>query len=72
MADRLGLSLSQTVIRLLESKSKITFAWKDYADIELRVPDAEWARTQIDFQAKVDLEEGIPRTADYFRGLLGL
>lgn len=59
--------LANTVIRLLNSESKISFVWKDYADIELRVPDASWARTQIDFEAKVDLEEGIPITADYYR-----
>jgi UDP-glucose 4-epimerase len=59
--------LANTVIRLLGSDSKINFVWKDYADIELRVPDANWARTQIDFEAKVDLEEGIPITADYYR-----
>jgi len=59
--------LANTVIRLLSAKSKIVFQWKDYADIELRVPDANWARSQIDFEAKVDLEEGIPRTAEYYR-----
>jgi UDP-glucose 4-epimerase len=59
--------LASTVIRLLGSKSKIGFIWKDYADIELRVPDSNWARTQIEFEAKVDLEEGIPLTADYYR-----
>jgi UDP-glucose 4-epimerase len=59
--------LASTVIRVLGSKSKIGFVWKDYADIELRVPDSNWARTQIDFEAKVDLEDGIPLTAAYYR-----
>ncbi|QYU66975.1 NAD-dependent epimerase/dehydratase family protein [Leptolyngbya sp. 15MV] len=62
--------LANSVIRLLNSKSKVSFVWKDYADIELRVPDANWARTQIDFEAKVDLEEGIPLTADYYRAVM--
>lgn len=62
--------LASTVIRVLGSKSTIGYVWKDYADIELRVPDASWARTQIDFEAKVDLEDGIPRTADYYRSLM--
>lgn len=61
--------LANTVIRVLGSKSTIGYVWRDYADIELRVPDSNWARTQIDFEAKVDLEEGIPRTADYYRSL---
>lgn len=59
--------LANTVIRLLGSQSNIEYAWKDYADIELRVPDTNWASNQIDFQAKVDLEEGIPLTAEYYR-----
>ncbi len=59
--------LASTVIRILKSQSKIDFIWKDYADIELRVPDAKWAMSQIDFEAKVDLEEGIPITAAYYR-----
>ena len=59
--------LASTVIRLLESKSKIRFVRKDYADIELRVPDPTWARTEMDFAAKYDLEEGIPLTAEFYR-----
>lgn len=62
--------LASTVIRLLGAKSKISYVWKDYADIELRVPDTAWAKTQIDFEAKVDLEEGIPKTAAYYRSLM--
>ncbi len=64
--------LVNTVIRLLGSKSEVSFVWKDYADIELRVPDVNWARTQIDFEAKVDLEEGIPITANYYRRTMGM
>lgn len=59
--------LANTVVRVLNSSSEIQYIWKDYADIELRVPDVNWARTQIDFQAKVDLDDGIPRTAEYYR-----
>ena len=35
----------------------------------LRVPDTQWAQTQMDFEARIDLEEGIPLTAEYYRGL---
>src|SRR6476620_5602389 len=61
--------LASTVIRLLQSKSRLEYVWKDYVDIELRVPDTEWARTQMEFTAEVDLEEGIPLTAEYYRKL---
>jgi UDP-glucose 4-epimerase len=61
--------LASTVIRLLHSTSSLEYAWKDYVDIELRVPDVQWARMQMDFEAKVDLEEGIPLTAEYYQWL---
>jgi UDP-glucose 4-epimerase len=62
-------ALANTVTRVLKSQSKIVFTRKDYSDIELRVPSVEKARDLIDFEAKVDLEEGIKRTAAYYRGI---
>lgn len=58
--------LANTVIRVLGSKSKVVFTRKDYVDIELRVPSVQKARELIDFEAKVDLEEGILRTAEFY------
>jgi len=62
--------LAQTVVRVLNSTSRIRFTRKDYADVELRVPSVTKARELLGFEAKVDLEEGIRRTAEYFRGLI--
>lgn len=59
--------LANTVVRVLDSKSPIVFTRKDYADVELRVPSVRKARELLGFEAKVDLEEGIRRTADYYR-----
>jgi UDP-glucose 4-epimerase len=59
--------LAQTVVRVLNSKSSIRFTRKDYADVELRVPGIKKARDLIGFEAKVDLEEGILRTAEFYR-----
>ncbi|MBN9594163.1 MAG: NAD-dependent epimerase/dehydratase family protein [Afipia sp.] len=61
--------LANTVTRVLESTSKIKFVRKDYADIELRIPNIDKARELLGFEAETDLDEGILRTADYFRGL---
>ena len=58
--------LAQTVVRVLNSRSPIRFTRKDYADVELRVPSVKKARELIGFEAKVDLEEGIARTADFY------
>jgi UDP-glucose 4-epimerase len=59
--------LANTVVRVLSSKSEIIFTRKDYADVELRVPSVEKARQLLGFEAQVDLEEGILRTANYYK-----
>ena len=59
--------LANTVVRVLESKSPIVFAYKDYVDVELRIPAVRKAIDLLGFEAKVDLDEGILRTADYIR-----
>ena len=59
--------LAQTVVRVLGSQSNIRFTHKAYADVELRVPSVKKARELIGFEAKVDLEEGIRQTAEFYR-----
>ena len=55
--------LANTVIRVLGSRSKVTFSKKSYVDVELRIPSTEKSRNLLEFDAKIDLEEGIRRTA---------
>jgi UDP-glucose 4-epimerase len=59
--------LANTVVRVLGSKSPIRFTRKDYVDVELRVPSVTKARELIGFEAKIDLEEGIRRTGEFWR-----
>ena len=59
--------LANTVVRVLDSASEICFVVKDYADVELRVPNVSKARNLLGFEAKVDLDEGILLTGDYLR-----
>ncbi len=59
--------LANTIIRVLESKSPVIYSRKDYVDVELRVPSVHKAKGVLGFEAKVDLEEGILRTAEYYR-----
>jgi nucleoside-diphosphate-sugar epimerase len=59
------LGLAQTVCRVLNSSSKIEFRPPLSADIALRIPSVEKAKDILDFKAKVDLEEGILKTADW-------
>lgn len=62
--------LASTVVRLLGSRSEIVFAPRPSADVELRVPNANKAREALGFEAKIDLEQGIPRTAEFYRARL--
>lgn len=64
--------LANAVVRVLHSNSQIRFIRKDYADIELRVPNVDKARDLIDFEAKIDLEEGIERTGAFYANTLPL
>lgn len=59
--------LANTVIRVLDSKSPIVFTRRDYADVELRIPAVEKARELLGFEAKIDLDEGILRAAEFYR-----
>lgn len=59
------LGLAQTVCRVLESKSNIIFEAPLSADIELRIPSVTKAQEILGFKAKVDLEEGIQKTAEW-------
>jgi len=60
------LGLAQTVCRVLNSTSRIVFKEALSSDIELRIPSVKHAREIIGFQAKVDLEEGIQKTAEWY------
>ncbi|MEO6254698.1 MAG: NAD-dependent epimerase/dehydratase family protein [Ferruginibacter sp.] len=61
------LGLAQTVCRVLNSKSKISHKPALSADIELRIPSVTKTEELLGFKAKVDLEEGILKTADFFK-----
>jgi UDP-glucose 4-epimerase len=59
--------LANTVVRICNSGSKIAFVRRDYADIELRIPSVRKANELLGYEAKIDLEEGIAKTAEYYR-----
>jgi UDP-glucose 4-epimerase len=61
------LGLAQTVCRVLNSKSKILFRDQLSADIELRIPSVEKSSRVLGFKAKVDLDEGIAKTAVWIK-----
>lgn len=63
------LGLAQTVCRVLKSESNIVFDPPLSADIAIRIPSVEKTKEILGFKAKVDLEEGISRTAEWMKTL---
>jgi UDP-glucose 4-epimerase len=63
------LGLAQTICRVLNSSSKIEHVPELSADVELRVPNIDRAKRDLDFHASVGLEDGILETAQYYQSL---
>lgn len=61
------LGLAQTVCRVLKSDSEIIFEPPLSADIAIRIPSVDKAKKILGFNAKVDLEQGIKMTAEWFK-----
>ncbi len=66
------LGLAEAVLRVTRSESTIVYDPPLSADIAIRIPSVDKAQQVLGFKAKVDLEEGIRRTADYFRTQMNL
>lgn len=61
------LGLAQTVCRVLNSSSRIEFDPPLSADIAMRIPNVDKTLKILGFKAKVDLDEGIAKTAEFFK-----
>lgn len=61
------LGLAQTVCRVLKSDSKIVHEPPLSADIAIRIPSVEKSHEILGFKAKIDLEEGIIKTAEWIK-----
>ncbi len=59
--------LAETVVRVTGSRSRIVFEPKNYADVELRIPSIDKAKAILGYRPTVDLDEGIRRTAEWYR-----
>jgi UDP-glucuronate decarboxylase len=64
------LELAKTVIRLTKSKSKPVFLPLPQDDPKQRRPDISLAKEALGWIPKVDLEAGLGRKIEYFRGKL--
>jgi nucleoside-diphosphate-sugar epimerase len=59
--------LARHVIRLSGSESKLVFVKWPFADVELRIPNIDKARRLLGYEPKVDLDEGLLRTIQWYR-----
>jgi nucleoside-diphosphate-sugar epimerase len=60
-------NLAHLVRRLCESESRINYTHRDYVDVELRIPSIKKAQSLLGYWPKVDLEDGLLRTIDWYR-----
>ncbi|OGU20193.1 MAG: NAD-dependent dehydratase [Hydrogenophilales bacterium RIFOXYD1_FULL_62_11] len=65
------LELAENVLRLTNSKSKLTFKPLPTDDPRQRQPNITLAKEKLGWEPKVRLEDGLKETIDYFRKLLG-
>jgi dTDP-glucose 4,6-dehydratase len=64
------LQFAKKILELTGSKSEIAYRTLPQDDPQVRQPDITKARTLLKWEPKVDLDEGLKKTIDYFRGRL--
>jgi len=64
------LELAQKILDITGSRSKIVFEPLPQDDPLQRQPDITLSREQLGWEPKIDLEEGLKRTIEYFKSVL--
>ena len=59
--------LAKRIKQLTRCPGEVVFQPLHYADVELRIPNVEKARTLLGFEARVELDEGLERTIAWYR-----
>lgn len=62
--------LARLIKEISGSKSEIVHVPKTYVDVELRIPSIEKAKKLLGYEPKIDLEEGLRRTIEWYRRVL--
>lgn len=65
-------TLAEKIRDFSGSSSPLVYVKKDYVDVELRIPSIEKAIQLLDYQPKVDLNEGLGRTIAWYRSQMKL
>lgn len=61
------LGLAEKIIQLAGSSSRIFHVTKPYVDVDFRMPSIKKAKMLLRFEPKIDLNEGIARTIDWYK-----
>ncbi|WP_252250260.1 NAD-dependent epimerase/dehydratase family protein [Clostridium sp. ZBS13] len=62
--------LAESVKRISNSNSTIKYVPKTYVDVELRIPSIEKAKEILSYEPKNDLNKGLEKTIEWYRGVL--
>jgi dTDP-glucose 4,6-dehydratase len=65
------LDLAKRILRLTGSRSEIVFRPLPVDDPKVRQPDITRARTRLQWEPRVDTDEGLRRTVEWFRTKVG-
>jgi UDP-glucuronate decarboxylase len=60
-------NLALLIKRLCNSGSNLVYSQRDYVDVELRIPSIKKAMNMLGYWPRVDLEEGLERTIEWYR-----
>lgn len=60
-------NLALLIKRLCNSGSDLVYSQRDYVDVELRIPSIKKAMNMLGYWPRVDLEEGLERTIEWYR-----
>ena len=63
--------LAEMIVRLTGSKSPIEYQPLPMDDPKRRQPDISLAREKLDWEPRIEVEEGLKKTIDYFRERIG-
>ena len=64
------LELAQKVLKMTQSRSKIIYKPLPQDDPKVRCPDIRKADKELGWEPKIPLDQGLPKTIDYFRRIL--
>jgi nucleoside-diphosphate-sugar epimerase len=59
--------LASRIRRLMGADVEIKFRPLHYTDVEMRIPNVDKARKLLDWEPRVDLDEGLARTIAWYR-----